>query len=40
MLSECINPPLSESLFPAGISRYGVGLGALVIYLGTAIVPA
>ncbi|WP_394741894.1 YeeE/YedE family protein [Natronococcus roseus] len=39
---ELIAPALYETLFPAGISRYAVGgllvgLGAVVIYLGTGI---
>ncbi len=42
MVTEFIDPTLYESLFPAGISRYAVGgllvgLGAVVIYLGTGI---
>ncbi len=42
MVSELFAPALYESLFPAGISRYAVGgllvgLGAVVIYLGTGI---
>jgi uncharacterized protein len=42
MATELIAPALYESLFPAGISRYAVGgllvgLGAVVIYLGTGI---
>ncbi|MXV60601.1 YeeE/YedE family protein [Natronorubrum sp. JWXQ-INN-674] len=42
MVTELFAPALYESLFPAGISRYAVGgllvgLGAVVIYLGTAI---
>ena len=42
MPAEFIDPALYETLFPAGISRYIVGgllvgLGAAVIYLGTAI---
>ena len=42
MTTEFIAPALYETLFPAGISRYAVGgllvgLGAVVIYLGTAI---
>ncbi|APX98347.1 YeeE/YedE family protein [Natronorubrum daqingense] len=42
MGTELFVPALYESLFPAGISRYAVGgllvgLGAVVIYLGTGI---
>ena len=42
MVAELIDPALYETLFPEGISRYAVGgllvgLGAVVIYLGTAI---
>ncbi|GAB7020995.1 YeeE/YedE family protein [Halostagnicola sp. A-GB9-2] len=42
MVTELFAPALYESLFPNGISRYAVGgllvgLGAVVIYLGTAI---
>ena len=42
MVLELIDPGLYESLFPVGISRYAVGgllvgLGALVIYVGTGI---
>ncbi|RQG87983.1 YeeE/YedE family protein [Natrarchaeobius halalkaliphilus] len=42
MATELIDPALYETLFPVGISRYAVGgvlvgLGAVVIYLGTAI---
>ncbi len=42
MLAEFIDPALYETLFPNGISRYAVGgllvgLGAVVIYLGTGI---
>ena len=42
MVSELIDPALYDSLFPEGISRYAVGgllvgLGAVVIYLGTGI---
>ncbi|TYL37002.1 transporter component [Natronococcus pandeyae] len=42
MVTELIAPALYETLFPAGISRYAVGgllvgLGAVVIYLGTGI---
>ncbi|OVE83085.1 YeeE/YedE family protein [Natronolimnobius baerhuensis] len=42
MVPELVAPALFESLFPNGISRYAVGgalvgLGAVVIYLGTAI---
>ena len=42
MVSELIAPALYETLFPAGISRYAVGgllvgLGVVVIYLGTGI---
>ncbi|SFC09488.1 hypothetical protein SAMN05444422_104236 [Halobiforma haloterrestris] len=42
MVTELIDPALFETLFPEGISRYAVGgllvgLGAVVIYLGTGI---
>ncbi|WP_252698570.1 YeeE/YedE family protein [Natronosalvus vescus] len=42
MVSELIDPALYETLFPEGVSRYAVGgllvgLGAVVIYLGTGI---
>ncbi|AGB39401.1 YeeE/YedE family protein [Natronococcus occultus] len=42
MGAELIAPALYETLFPAGISRYAVGgllvgLGAVVIYIGTGI---
>ncbi len=42
MVAELIDPALYDSLFPQGISRYAVGgllvgLGAVVIYLGTGI---
>ncbi|ELY66488.1 YeeE/YedE family protein [Natronococcus jeotgali] len=42
MVPELIAPALYETLFPVGISRYAVGgllvgLGAVVIYLGTGI---
>lgn len=41
MVTELFAPALYETLFPVGISRYAVGgllvgLGAVVIYLGTA----
>lgn len=43
MVSELIDPTLYETLFPEGISRYAiggllVGLGVVVIYLGTGII--
>ncbi len=42
MVPELITPALFEGLFPEGISRYAVGgvlvgLGAAIIYLGTAV---
>lgn len=42
MVLESFDPSLYESLFPAGVSRYAVGgllvgLGAVIIYLGTGI---
>lgn len=43
MIDELIDPALYEVLFPEGISRYAiggllVGLGVVVIYLGTGII--
>lgn len=43
MVGELVDPALYESLFPVGITRYVVGgllvgLGVIVIYLGTGII--
>ena len=43
MVTELIDPALYETLFPEGITRYAVGgllvgLGAVIIYLGTGII--
>jgi len=43
MVSELLDPSLYETLFPEGVTRYAVGglfvgLGVVVIYLGTGII--